>query len=57
MILKFGFPANCRSEVKIPAHRGVFDGEILTFKKGIDLGRRPDLTGGGLIRSAGDWSA
>jgi hypothetical protein len=25
--------------------------------KGIDLGQRPDLTGGGLIRSAGGWSA
>lgn len=25
--------------------------------KGIQLGRRPDLTGGGLIRSAGGWSA
>jgi len=25
--------------------------------KGIDLGRRPDLTGGGLIRSVGGWSA
>ncbi len=26
-------------------------------EKGIDMGRRPDLTGGGLIRSAGGWSA
>jgi hypothetical protein len=26
-------------------------------KKGIDAGRRPDLMGGGLIRSAGGWSA
>lgn len=26
-------------------------------KKGIDQGRRPDLVGGGLIRSAGGWSA
>lgn len=26
-------------------------------KKGIDLGRRPQLTGGGLIRSLGGWSA
>jgi REP-associated tyrosine transposase len=25
-------------------------------KKGIDEGKRPDLTGGGLIRSAGGWS-
>jgi len=25
--------------------------------KGIDQGRRPDLTGGGLIRSVGGWSA
>ena len=33
------------------------DGEILTFKKGIDLGRGPNLTGGGLIQSAGSWSA
>jgi REP element-mobilizing transposase RayT len=26
-------------------------------KKGLDQGRRPELTGGGLIRSAGGWSA
>jgi REP-associated tyrosine transposase len=26
-------------------------------KKGMDAGRRPDLMGGGLIRSAGGWSA
>ncbi|OEU60051.1 MAG: hypothetical protein BBJ57_08035 [Desulfobacterales bacterium PC51MH44] len=26
-------------------------------KKGIDQGRRPDLVGGGLIRSLGGWSA
>ena len=26
-------------------------------KKGIDQGRRPDLVGGGLVRSAGGWSA
>ncbi|MEJ2168008.1 MAG: transposase, partial [Desulfobacterales bacterium] len=26
-------------------------------KKGIDQGRRPDLVGGGLIRSQGGWSA
>ena len=26
-------------------------------KKGIDLGRRPELVGGGLIRSLGGWSA
>jgi len=25
-------------------------------KKGIDIGKRPDLTGGGLIRSMGSWS-
>jgi len=25
-------------------------------KNGIDQGRRPDLTGGGLIRSKGGWS-
>jgi len=25
--------------------------------KGIDLGRQPELTGGGLVRSAGGWSA
>ncbi len=25
-------------------------------KKGIALGKRPDLTGGGLIRSMGGWS-
>jgi len=27
------------------------------IEKGIDAGRRPDLIGGGLIRSAGGWSA
>ncbi|MBU0991031.1 MAG: hypothetical protein KJ737_00940 [Proteobacteria bacterium] len=27
------------------------------IKKGIELGKRPDLTGGGLIRSMGGWSA
>ena len=26
-------------------------------QKGIDLGRRPDLVGGGLVRSAGGWTA
>ena len=26
-------------------------------KKGVATGRRPDLTGGGLVRSAGGWSA
>ena len=26
-------------------------------KNGIDLGKRPDLTGGGLLRSSGGWSA
>jgi putative transposase len=26
-------------------------------KKGVSAGRRPDLTGGGLVRSAGGWSA
>jgi hypothetical protein len=26
-------------------------------KKGVAAGRRPDLTGGGLVRSAGGWSA
>ena len=26
-------------------------------KKGIDQGRRPELVGGGLIRSMGGWSA
>jgi len=26
-------------------------------KKGIDQGRRPDLVGGGLIRSQGGWTA
>lgn len=25
-------------------------------KRGIDLGRRPDLTGGGLVRSVGGWA-
>ncbi len=28
----------------------------LFVKQGIDLGKRPDLTGGGLIRSKGGWS-
>jgi len=27
------------------------------IKKGIEQGKRPDLVGGGLIRSAGGWSA
>lgn len=27
------------------------------IKKGIDQGRRPELVGGGLIRSLGGWSA
>ena len=43
----------------------LFGGKILEarrlylefVKKGISLGRRPDLTGGGLVRSAGGWSA
>ncbi|CAB1058974.1 hypothetical protein D1BOALGB6SA_3732, partial [Olavius sp. associated proteobacterium Delta 1] len=26
-------------------------------KQGVAAGRRPDLTGGGLVRSAGGWSA
>jgi len=26
-------------------------------RKGVAAGRRPDLTGGGLVRSAGGWSA
>ena len=30
---------------------------LLYIKKGIDQGRRPELVGGGLIRSLGGWSA
>jgi hypothetical protein len=44
---------------------GQFDGKLSTakrryrefVKKGIGDGRRPELVGGGLIRSAGGWSA
>jgi len=31
-------------------------GYLLYVKKGIDQGRRPELTGGGLVRSLGGWS-
>jgi len=30
---------------------------IAFVSKGIEIGRRPELTGGGLVRSAGGWSA
>ena len=30
-------------------------GYVSYVKKGIDLGRRPELVGGGLIRSLGGW--
>ena len=30
---------------------------LLYVKKGIDQGRRPELVGGGLVRSLGGWSA
>jgi hypothetical protein len=32
-------------------------GYLEFVKKGVAAGRRPDLTGGGLLRSAGGWSA
>ena len=32
-------------------------GYLEFVKKGVAAGRRPDLTGGGLVRSAGGWSA
>jgi hypothetical protein len=36
----------------------VLDTYYLEFvKKGVAAGRRPDLTGGGLVRSAGGWSS
>jgi hypothetical protein len=31
-------------------------GYLSYVKKGIDQGRRPELTGGGLVRSPGGWS-
>ncbi len=37
---------------KSPARRNYRD----FVKKGVELGRRPELTGGGLIRSLGGWS-
>ena len=41
---------------------GIKEGQAKTdyrnyVKKGIDQGRRPELVGGGLIRSLGGWSA
>ena len=38
----------------IPAARQAYRGYV---EKGIARGRRPELVGGGLIRSAGVWSA
>jgi REP element-mobilizing transposase RayT len=39
---------------KIPEARRLY---LAFVKKGVAAGRRPDLTGGGLVRSAGGWSA
>ena len=39
---------------KIPQARRFY---LEFVKKGVAAGRRPDLTGGGLVRSAGGWSA
>jgi hypothetical protein len=39
---------------KIPEARGLY---LEFVKKGVAAGRRPDLTGGGLVRSAGGWSS
>ena len=39
---------------KIPKARRSY---LEFVKKGVAAGRRPDLTGGGLVRSAGGWSA
>ena len=33
------------------------EGYLAFVRKGVDQGKRPDLTGGGLIRSAGGWAA
>ena len=38
----------------VPEARRLYLGYV---KKGVAAGRRPDLTGGGLVRSAGGWSA
>jgi REP-associated tyrosine transposase len=38
---------------KIPEARRLY---LEFVKKGVAAGRRPDLTGGGLVRSAGGWS-
>ena len=38
---------------KLPGSR---KGYLLYVKKGIDQGRRPEFTGGGLVRSLGGWS-
>ena len=38
---------------KVPAARKAYKGYV---EKGIAQGRRPELVGGGLIRSAGGWS-
>jgi REP element-mobilizing transposase RayT len=39
---------------KVPAARKAYRAYV---EKGIDQGRRPELVGGGLIRSAGGWTA
>jgi len=39
---------------KVPEARRLY---LEFVKKGVAAGRRPDLTGGGLVRSAGGWSA
>jgi REP element-mobilizing transposase RayT len=39
---------------KVPAARKAYRAYV---EKGIDQGRRPELVGGGLIRSAGGWAA
>ena len=39
---------------KVPEARRIY---LEFVKKGVAAGRRPELTGGGLVRSAGGWSA
>jgi len=39
---------------KVPEARKLY---LAFVKKGVAAGRRPELTGGGLVRSAGGWSA
>jgi hypothetical protein len=39
---------------RIPEARRLY---LEYVKKGVSAGRRPDLTGGGLVRSAGGWCA